>query len=1091
MQYNFFFLLAHLVQFLACAGYALLSLEARISDFFEYYVWCFFLGDVAETDLFKNWAPWILEKFSTIGVLWAMNLWMQYMFHWVDRKVPKHVVVDYVPEFTPPNVAISVLRHLAYYNPTTFVTRQVKRLILWIKIWYHCHNMAYVSYAIEKVIKRLPDSRRELLQFGSKIPIYRNSPSHSHPLSAAFRTAVNEYMKDVVTTAGYTAYSVSKSGSDQIGNRFFYGVKDLSQVATNDPVPDNAALIFTDVDYYADMRHWLLLNKPILMYTFAPSTLAGTTDEYSFRTIGDYVEYRVAGGAVYRHKIWDYKGDCMTVCDPSTGDVLTFNVEQRIIEGDTDHRIVLLTPIATVPYPECLYLTGHQPLARKQYGSGEYRHMFDPLTKILSLAVDGSYSSVEISVDVYNAIRERIKAKCGLPLVSDVEKYLSQQQDVDAVLKAPLLFSLMDTEFKPNVVSTSVVPVSYQPFSKMNKAEIISNDGKPKGRAVSQPIFSKPALMPTKSISSDISSVEGRVDKPRNTKDPPAYMKHLKAEFVRHLIGETAGTGSSISTEEVAQKQDKAAQKNRFENSKHYFSEQVVGCLRTFIKAEGYSAPNEPRTITQVPQEITTLLSEYTYAFKEAVLKNAPWYGPGKTPGQTIDRLQELTNPKDGVITTDFSRFDGTISEFLQSVAKACYMSFFKPADRRRLGNLYKAIFTKTAYTECGFKYDAGHGTRSGSPITTDANTIINAYVMYCALRKLKLTAAEAMANIGLACGDDGYMRNRPGLREALIAVCDDLGLKLKPEVHTEGPYPYLGRYFCDPATTTTSFQDPMRTFAKIHLSSNSQVSLSQARVNKCLGYLTTDRYTPILYEYCSLAVRPTEGDDPKTDYRGTSFSKEEQFKQTLAWPQNKHDKSLIDQQVAKLCGLDTLELEKMVSILDACSSYLDVPVLFDNARDTKIVAAVDGELEYPEGLHLNIEKQKAIQDEPKSTRPTISNTATSRQNRQSDMETGGRPRAEDGEPKPFKKNGRPSRNPAKQGGYKSKSLRADNGDKGDGRNTTHITDVAKPVTKQATPNSGNQGRGSQTGRDAKSPNKPPSVKSVQRHGLGSGRKSQ
>lgn len=1079
--------MAATIKFIILGGYTFLKMEADISDFLELYVWRFFFGELWQYRILQEWFPWVLERISNFGILWAMNLWIQWAYFYVDDKVPKHLVVDYVPEFTPPNVVVSVGRHLWYSNPIYFMVRQVKRVFLWLKIWYHCHNMAFVSQEINNACTRIPDMRKQFLKFGAKIPIYSNSPDHTHPLSASYRTAVNEYMKDVVINAGFTPYSVSKSASDQIGNRFYYGIKDLGMVTRNDPVPENAALIFTDVDYYADMRHWLLLNKPIMMYTFAPSTLAGTTDEYSFRTVGDYVEYRVSGGAIYQHKIWDYKGDCMTVEDPSTNEVLTFNVEQRVIEGDSDHRIVLLTPMARVPYPHCLYLTGHCPLVRKTYGDGEYRHMFDPLTKILSLATDGAYTSIEISMDVYNAIRERIKAKCGMPLVSDIEKYLSQQRDIDAVLKAPLLFSLMDVEFRPNVVSTGKVQVSYQPFTPGNKQQLISEDGKPKGRAISNPILSQPALMPVKSVASDISSIEGRVVKPRNNRDPPIYLKHLKGEFVRNVIGTLAGTGSSLSTEEVQSKQDKPAQKARFENSKHYFSENVIGCLRTFIKAEGYSSPNDPRTITQVPQEVTTLLSEYTYAFKEAVLKKQAWYGPGKTPMETIDRLALLTTT-DGVITTDFSRFDGSISEFLQSVAKACYMSYLTTADRARFGNLYKAIFVKTAYSECGVKYDAGDGTRSGSPITTDANTIINAYVMYCALRRLKMTEVDAMAAIGLACGDDGYLRNRKGLTEALVSVCTDLGLTLKPELHDEGPYPYLGRYFCDPATTETSFQDPMRTFAKIHISANSNVSNSQARVNKCLGYLTTDRLTPILAEYCKLALKPTDGDDPKTDYAGRDFSKEEQYRQTLAWPQHDADKDLIDQQVGKLCRLEALELERMVNLLKACSTYEDVPVLFDNDRPTKIVAEVHGLLEYPEGDH-SIIVDKETSNESKSSRPTASNEQAPPKSRKRTMEVDRRPGKEIRESKPFKKNGRSPGNRNRQGNYQHESARANPGSQGGDKPTSTPARVVCGPSSNAQATTG--GTGGTAGGSSEATDKVvarPKVKTVQRHGLGSGR---
>jgi hypothetical protein len=1068
--------------------YRLYCIEAQISDFFEFYFWSFLVGEtIASHPLFIEWVPWILEKTSVMVILWIMNMQMQWAFLTVVNFIPVQSQVDFIPEFSPPNKVATISRHLWQHNPITFVYRQSKRLLLWIRIFYHEFTSAYISEMIESALVRYADVRHELLKFGDKIPIRRNHPGHSHPISAAYRSAVNEYMKDVVTTAGYVPYSVSSSASDNTGNRFFYNMKDLAIPYKNDLVPDNAALIFTDVDYYANMKHWLLLKRPIMMYTFVPTTLAGNTEEYSFRTIGNYVEYQVRGGAGYSHMLWDYKGDHMTVTDPSDSSVITYAVEQRVIEGDPDHRIVLLLPTARVPYPQCNYLTGHVPLERKNFGSGEYKHMFNPLTKILSLAVDGAWSSVEINVDVYNAIRERIRAKSGMPLVSDVEKYLSQQGDIDAVLKAPLLFNLMDTEFKPNVVSTSLIQVSYQPFNPAHKAEIISEDGKPKGRAVSNQILDKPALMPTKSISSDISSVLGRVEKPRNSVDPPAYYKQLKREFVQALIGPLSGTGASIATEEVAARQNKAAQRNRFENAKHYFSEHVVGPLKTFIKAEGYAAPNDPRTITQVPQAVTTLLSEYTYSFKEAILKKQPWYGPGKTPMETIDRLAELTT-RLGVITTDFSRFDGSISEFLQSVAKCCYMNYFSASDRRRLGRLYKAIFTKTAFTECGLKYDAGCGTRSGSPITTDANTIINAYVMFCALRKLNLNVQDAMKLIGLVCGDDGYMANRDGLGSALKEVCKDLGLDLKPEEHTEGPYPYLGRFFCDPATTDSSFQDPMRTLAKIHLSAKSSIPDSQARVNKSIGYLTTDSITPIIGEYCRLSLKKADGDDPKTVYSGKNFSSEEQYKITLAWPQRPSDKDLIDQQVAKLCRLEALELKQMVERFSEYKTYKDVPILFEAQRLTKIVAAVEHDLEYPEGTHT--EQKPSNESEP--TRPTGSNNQAKRSHRSRNMEDSQRSPSEDGKPQPVKSTGRASTDRNRLERRRPEGKRTDSGP--NGRNPRSPTKQRPPrndrgaVASKPTSGPSTHPRKTEGGRAQEADNRSAKpLTAVTKNGLGQG----
>lgn len=348
------------------------------------------------------------------------------------------------------------------------------------------------------------------------------------------------------------------------------------------------------------------------------------------------------------------------------------------------------------------------------------------------------------------------------------------------------------------------------------------------------------------------------------------------------------------------------------------------------------------------------------------------------------------------------------------------------------------------------------------------------------------MSPAEAMAAIGLVFGDDGYMRNRPGLSEALAAVCKDLGLKLKPEVHTEGPYPYLGRFFCDPATTATSFQDPMRTLAKIHLSANKQVSQSQARVNKCLGYLTTDALTPLIGEYCRLSCKATAGDDPKTDYGGAKLTGEETYKLTLAWPQDPNDKTLIAEQVAKLCGIEALELEHMVKILENCASYLEVPLLFDNERKTKITAEVDGEVEQPEGNHTT---NTSNESEPE--KPGTSNGEPKATRGERVAKTGGRPRAKIGKPEPLAKSGRDARNSARPGGHRGESGSAQRRSPGrdPGRGPAQPAFNADRNVSPTDDGAGNsRGRATAaTGRTFERSQKP-SPMTVQKHGLGSGR---
>lgn len=383
---------------------------------------------------------------------------------------------------------------------------------------------------------------------------------------------------------------------------------------------------------------------------------------------------------------------------------------------------------------------------------------------------------------------------------------------------------------------------------------------------------------------SDEATIRGRIDKVRNDKVPPrTYFKYAN-DFINQIVRQV-GVGSPVSVDEVRREQCTAQQRARYKMSEATLNCNPSNRLQAFIKAEPYSSVNDPRNITTMAPELTVMLSCYTMAFKNSVLKGLSWFGPGKTPKQTVNELYRIGRKCKEWLVVDYSRLDGTVSEFLQrNVMMAAYMRWVAPDYRAELQHCLNQVFIQQGRTAHNIKFEPGYGTRSGSPVTTDGNTMICAYVVYCALRNLGYSSKSAFKDIGLVYGDDGAFAALPGLAEQLQGVSGALGLQIKLDtVSNNEPVSYLGRYFVDPLTTYDSFQDPVRTLGKVHLTANKSVSVNQALANKAHGYLATDAKTPLIGTWARKVIELT-GLKPK------GLLREEQHKLSNAWPQRNAD---------------------------------------------------------------------------------------------------------------------------------------------------------------------------------------------------------
>lgn len=337
--------------------------------------------------------------------------------------------------------------------------------------------------------------------------------------------------------------------------------------------------------------------------------------------------------------------------------------------------------------------------------------------------------------------------------------------------------------------------------------------------------------------------------------------------------------------------------------------------------------------------ENTVMLSRFTLAFKEDCLKGLHWFGPGLSPSKAINALGRLSAQAEEFLVVDYSRLDGSISEWLQrEIVIATYMRWCAEPDKAELSKLLKDVFKQSAVTAHGIPYKPGYGTRSGSAITTDGNTMICAFVVYCAFRKMGLEPELAYAKVGLVYGDDGAFPAYDGLGEQLRIVAAELGLNIKLDVLEKGqPIQYLGRYFVDPLTIKDSFQDPIRTISKLHLTANMQVTAEQALANKALGYLATDAKTPIIGTWARKVLELTGITKAK------GLTAEEQHKMSNAWPQM--DSNIILESMAAVLEMSSAELRYLDRLVGEVTALDQFPVVLATVRENKIPAAVGGDI--------------------------------------------------------------------------------------------------------------------------------------------------
>lgn len=744
-----------------------------------------------------------------------------------------------------------------------------------------------------------------------------NDSAHSHVKAAQDRRVAESSIRSFIIERGLTPYSVSPSQRDNSAGidceRLYYSPKDIDQPMKVSVLTDRHVIFMIDVDYYTDLNYWLLKGVPTIVYTFVPTQVGGSCVDGCYRFNNGELHVVYNGGATYVHKLWDYALDHFVMDDPLTGWSLMIKVDQVVSPNDPNRRVICLTPTTWYPsdYNGLLFLD--TPRLRRltvQYGDVNllvYQRLENAGTPseetvpYVSAAFVDSPTSVTLRYDMFVGVCKRLSLD-KKPSVSVVERYLNADKVAKAGILAPIIYDAFvngwyETKYKhlKKVVHAGQARVAphYQAVGPL-----LNEEGEDIGVVVEQPVLTGAAVFPRQSFNNDTAAVVGRVENIRNHKIPNKFIQNCKDEFITAF---PCGVAHPVSESDVAEHQDKPMQKARYEQSKHWLKDNFV--VKAFMKKESYPKVGDPRNISSVPPAHTTQLSRYTYGAKE-VLKKYDWYVPGKTPMEIANLMRDFVADTTEVLETDYSRMDGTISEFLRSVELGVYLRLYPLEHHAEIIRLITSEYNCKATTATGRPYNPGFSRLSGSPLTTDGNTLINAFVVYVAARRSKMLHPKEIEKIpGLAYGDDGIVK---GIKIVdLVKSAKQVGMTLKCDQKVRGEYgvTFLSRVFVDPWTTTTSIQAPKRALGKLHLSTVKHVDKSIAAVNRARGYYVSDKLTPLISDWCEYVISKYPDITDEVCRKHNLLDDRNwwsvMYEETESWPQSDDDHTLMVEIVA------------------------------------------------------------------------------------------------------------------------------------------------------------------------------------------------
>lgn len=727
----------------------------------------------------------------------------------------------------------------------------------------------YVTKLISHTLQADALSSSEQRQVFVASPLVRSKPTdnHTHGKSAACRNAGSATAALVAYNLGKEPYYVQQSLSDvrkgRVGDRSYHWIKDLAIPARDfafDPVRQAAVLV--DVDHYIDMPN-MLARFPATYFisTFQPSTAAVSEGEFSFRfTRNNEVQYRVSGGAMYEHAVWDYKGDTILaeISSLTKRFVVAYHVDRKKLHDH--HMLIMLTVIGRFSMPSIVptwLVVKGTPLERLR--PVENGHVVLDIVRhdglFRSVAILGDYTSVTLPMaqfDAAHAVASVAKVPITPAMVaSNIAPSDAAGLPMDRLQPghAAIVSSYIraGVPFSPPVIyppSECVVPVY---FGKHDY------DAPVPMKAFGSPLIG-PCYTYATSIGSDDRCIAGRVEAFTFKSQfviPPKLAGYM-VEFAERLIP-VPHLGVPLGLDEVQQRQDRPTQRHILDEasvSGKFFKTNI----KAFVKKETAVKPSDPRNISTLVPQVKLAYSSYLYAYHEEVMARQPWYAFRYTPKECAERVCEVLSEASHSVCADAGRFDGHVNRTARVFERMCLLRQFDRRYHSELNELLDKQVGLPGTTTEGRKYATGDTRGSGSPETSDMNSTDTAFIGYCSWRETKIngffcTPDQAWSELGLYGGDDSL---EGAVDPAALKRCSTLvGQEYKIKTIPRGALgvEFLNRQFGPDVWTgdSNSLANPSRLLSKLWVGPASLPQPLERFAERASGYYRMDRNSPVI----------------------------------------------------------------------------------------------------------------------------------------------------------------------------------------------------------------------------------------------------
>lgn len=695
---------------------------------------------------------------------------------------------------------------------------------------------------------------------------------HSHPYSAAARNNVSKVAHAYALSVGLTPYYVQMSATDQArgyqGSRNYYWYKDLSL----DPVPyepnPSHLQIILDTDHYMDMPYFLSWQQnPILVATIQPHAVAMDAHKdsnFSFTFNKDNeIDYIVSGSARYQHHVWNYNRETLTAYRTFCG--IPYCSTSYLVERITSephHELILLIPIGSWKIISSImnWLFGENNLARLVVNHGTHNRLLVKTTNelLMSTGLPGSFSCATIPVALDDTIAVKASlSKTGLTNAGIASMLPGDPSDPEVQKRNTVSAAILNHYHTHNPIRTTPNLVAPNPKTYHRyQYNVQDDDAKPTLYAYMQPIVHG-AYGPDKTPSNEQQAVNKRIKAPSNDTSPTPFILKCIDEFINVLVP-IPHQYHPQDFEQLPEHFNKPVQKLQYNN----VNDSGFGFIRrikSFIKAEAYSKPAAPRIISTLNDFDKMHYSQYQYSVSE-FLKTVDCYAFGKTPVEVADKIVQMASTAQYLTEGDFSTFDGSIGESLRLLERSFILRLFNPKYHEWIIYLLDNQINLLARLPLGTTYKQQDSRASGSPETSNFNTLDNMFVNYLARRlntdslpstiHAKFTEVLQLSIFG---GDDSLAADLPAIK--LQRACKMLGLivKVKTIQRNQGGATFLSRVFTPDVWNgdPNNCADILRQMRKLHVSHIRPQSVTdqQYLVDKMAGYLYSDSNTPYLGE--------------------------------------------------------------------------------------------------------------------------------------------------------------------------------------------------------------------------------------------------